>query len=310
MVTGGAGFIGGHTTELLVSEGHDVVVYDNFYTGDMSNLAAVAEKIEIRNADIRDTVALNDAMQGVDYVIHLAAEISNTKSVEDPAWANSINVDGTLNVLIAARDAGVKRLMMASSCAIYGDTGNQAQREDFLPHPLSPYGASKICGEHYLSVFYQIYGLETVRLRYFNVFGPRQSPKSQYAAAIPIFIDRIMQNRELHIFGDGEQTRDFVYVDNVARANYLACTAPKAAGGVYNIASEQPIEINELVRQLRALAGREVEVIYDPAKVGDIKYSASDISKARELLGFVPLVSFEEGLKRTFAYFAAKSGTT
>lgn len=309
MVTGGAGFIGGHTTELLVSEGHDVVVFDNFSTGNMDNLAAVANKIEINRADICDTAALKDAMPGVDFVIHLAAEISNTRSVEDPAWANSINVDGTLNVLIAARDAGVKRLMMASSCAIYGDTGNQPQREDFLPHPLSPYGASKICGEHYLSVFYQIYGLETVRLRYFNVFGPRQSPKSQYAAAIPIFIDRIMQGRELHIFGDGEQTRDFVYVENVARANYLACTAPKAAGGVFNVASEQPIEINELVRQLRALAGREVEVIHDPPKVGDIKYSASDISKARELLGFAPLVSFEEGLKRTFAYFAAQSGT-
>lgn len=310
MVTGGAGFIGGHTTELLVSEGHEVVVFDNFYTGDMNNIATVAGRIEVINADIRDAASLNDAMQGIDYVIHLAAEISNTKSVEDPIWANSINVDGTLSVLIAARDAGVKRLMMASSCAIYGDTGSQPQREDFLPHPLSPYGASKICGEHYLSVFQQIYGLETVCLRYFNVFGPRQSPKSQYAAAIPIFIDRIMQNRELHIFGDGKQTRDFVYVENVARANYLACTAPKASGGVYNIASEQPIELNELVRQLRELARHEVEVVYDPPKVGDIKYSASDISKARELLGFAPLVPFEEGLKRTFAYFAAQSVTT
>lgn len=308
MVTGGAGFIGGHITELLVSEGHDVVVFDNFSTGNLANLAAVADKIEIVEGDIRDTDALNSAMRGVDFVTHQAAEISMTKSVEDPAWANAVNVDGTLNVLIAARDAGVKRLTMASSSAIYGDTGTQAQREDFLPNPLSPYGATKLCGEHYLSVFHQIYGLETVRLRYFNVFGPRQNPKSQYAAVIPIFIDRITQGRELHIYGDGKQTRDFVYVGNVARANYLALTTPGAEGRVYNIASEQSIDLNELVDQLKKLAGRDVEVIYEAAKLGDIKYSASDISAAREKLSFEPLVSFAEGLKRTFAYFAAKPG--
>jgi nucleoside-diphosphate-sugar epimerase len=309
LVTGGAGFIGGHITELLVSEGHDVVVFDNFSTGSMDNLACVADKTKIMEGDIRDIAALSEAMRGIDFVIHQAAEISNTKSVEDPAWVNAINVDGTLNVLISARDAGVKRLTMASSCAIYGDTGTQAQREDFLPHPLSPYGASKLCGEHYLSVFHQIYGLETVTLRYFNVFGPRQNPRSQYAAVIPIFIDRIMRGKQLHIFGDGKQTRDFVYVGNVARANYLACASPKAAGGVFNIASEQSIDLDELVGQLRVLAGREVEVVYDPPVVGDIKHSASDISRAREMLGYEPLVTFEEGLKRTFAYFAAKSGT-
>lgn len=309
LVTGGAGFIGGHTTELLLSEGHEVLVFDNFYTGSMSNLDTVADRIQIVNGDIRDTVGLSDAMQGIDFVIHLAAEISNPKSVEDPVWANAINVDGTLNVLIAARDAGVQRLMMASSCAIYGDTGDQAQREDFLPHPLSPYGATKICGEHYLSVFHQIYGLETVRLRYFNVFGPRQSPKSQYAAAIPIFIDRILQNKELRIFGAGTQTRDFVYVGDVARANYLACTAPDAGGEAFNISGEQSIDLNELVAQLKLLAGRDVEVIHDPPKVGDIKYSSSDPSKARSILGYTPSVAFAEGLKRTFAYLAAKSGT-
>lgn len=308
MVTGGAGFIGGHITELLVSEGHEVVVFDDFSTGSADNLAAVAGKIEIVEGDIRDVASLNDAMRGVDFVIHQAAEISNTKSIEDPAWVNAVNVDGTLNVLISARDAGVKRAIMASSSAIYGDTGTQPQREDFLPHPLSPYGASKLCGEHYLSVFHQIYGLETVILRYFNVFGPRQNPASQYAAVIPKFIDLIMSGRELHIYGDGKQTRDFVYVENVARANYLAGMAPKAAGGVFNIASEQSINLNDLVRQLILLAGREVEVVYDPPVVGDIKYSASDISMARELLGYSPLVTFEEGLKRTFVYFAAKTG--
>lgn len=308
MVTGGAGFIGGHTTELLVSKGHEVLVFDNFSTGHRENLDAVAGKIEISEADICDIDALNKAMQGIDFVIHLAAEISNPRSVEDPLWANSINVDGTLNVLIAARDAGVKRLAMASSCAIYGDTGDKPQREDFVPHPLSPYGATKICGEHYLSVFHQIYGLETVRLRYFNVFGPRQSPRSQYAAAIPIFIDRILQNKEIHIFGDGKQTRDFAYVGDVARANYLACTVPQAAGEVFNISGGRSIDLNELVAQLRHLAGREVEVVYDPPKVGDIKYSSSDPAKARDVLGYVPSVSFAEGLERAFRYLASKSG--
>lgn len=309
MVTGGAGFIGGHITELLVSEGHEVVVFDDFSTGSMNNLTAVADKIEIVRGDIRDIAALNDAMRGVDFVMHQAAEISNTRSIEDPAWANDVNVSGTLNVLISARDAGVKRLTMASSCAIYGDTGAQPQREDFLPHPLSPYGASKICGEHYLSVFHQIYGLETVRLRYFNVFGPRQSPKSQYAAAIPIFIDRILHGKELHIYGDGKQTRDFVFVKDVARANYLACTVPQAAGEVFNISGEQSVDLNEVVDGLKKLAGREVEVIYDAPKLGDIKYSSSDPSKSRSILGYAPSVSFAEGLKSTFAYFTAQSGT-
>lgn len=309
MVTGGAGFIGGHITELLVREGHDVVVYDDFSTGSRANLEAVAGKVKVVEADIRDRAALKDAMQGVDHVIHQAAEISNTKSVEDPAFVNEVNVTGTLNVLISARDAGVKRVVMASSCAIYGDTGSRAQREDFLPHPLSPYGASKLCGEHYFSVFQQIYGLETVRLRYFNVFGPRQNPASQYAAVVPKFIDRIMKGQELHIYGNGEQTRDFVYVENVARANYLATTAPNAAGDVFNVASGESIDLNELVKLLRQLAGREVPVIHDPPVVGDIKYSTSDITKAEQILGYRPDISFAEGLKRTFAYYAAKPRT-
>lgn len=307
MVTGGAGFIGGHITELLVSEGHDVVVFDDFSTGSMDNLTAVADRLEIIRGDIRDLEVLSKAMDGVEFVIHQAAEISNQKSVEDPAWVNDVNVTGTLNVLIAARDAGAKRFVMASSCAVYGDTGSRPQQEDFLPHPLSPYGASKLCGEHYASVFHQIYGLETVVLRYFNVFGPRQNPHSQYAAVIPIFIDRLLEGKELHIYGDGKQTRDFAYVCDVARANYLACTSPRASGGVFNISGEKSIDLNELVRLLQELAGRQVEVVYDPPKIGDIKHSSSNPSHAREVLGYRPSVTFEEGLKRTFAYFAAKS---
>lgn len=308
LVTGGAGFIGGHITELLVREGHEVVVFDDFSTGSEINLAAVADRVQVVRGDVRDIDALNAVMPGTDYVIHQAADISPVRSVEDPGFTNSVNVDGTLNALISAKNAGVRRFVFASSCSIYGDTGRQAQREDFTPRPLSPYGASKMAGEHYAAVFYLIYGLETVRLRYFNVFGPRQSPESQYAAVIPKFIDRILRGQELHIYGDGEQTRDFVFVENVARANYLACTAEKAAGEAFNIAGENTVTLNELVGVLTRMAGRQVEVVHDPPVVGDIRHSASDISKARALLGFSPAVTLGEGLERTFDYFAAKSG--
>ncbi len=308
LVTGGAGFIGGHIVELLVKEGHQAVVFDNFSSGSEDNLNNVKDSIKVIRGDIRDANALKDAICGIDYVIHQAAEISTVKSVEDPVYTNEVNVTGTLNVLTAAKDAGVKRVVFASSCAIYGDTGKRAQKEDFLPQPLSPYGATKIAGEYYLSVFHQIYGLETVRLRYFNVFGPRQNPNSDYAAVIPKFIDRILKGQGLRINGDGEQTRDFVYVENVARANYLACTAPGAAGGVFNIASEQSVSINELANQLVEMSGRKVEIVHGPPLVGDIRYSYSDISKAREILGYAPSVTFAEGLKRTFDYFAAKAG--
>lgn len=309
VVTGGAGFIGGHITELLVAEGHQVTVFDDFSTGSADNLAAVADRIDIVRGDIRDIDALNQVMRGADYVIHQAADISAKRSVEDPVFTNSVNVDGTLNVLISARDAGVRRLVFASSCAVYGDTGRRPQREDFVPQPLSPYGASKMAGEHYVAVFNQIYGLETVRLRYFNVFGPRQNPDSQYAAVIPKFITRTLRGEQLHVYGDGEQTRDFVYVENVAQANYLACFADSAPGEVFNIASEQTITINELVEALGRIAGKKPDVVYDPPVIGDIRFSASDISRARSLLGFSPTVTPWEGLERTFAYFAAKAGT-
>ena len=292
---------------MLVNEGHDVVVFDNFSTGNMSNLAAVESAVKVVVGDIQDINALNSAMKGIDYVIHQAAEISVVRSVSEPTFVNAVNVDGTLNVLMSAKDHGVKRVVMASSSAIYGDTGTRAQSEDCMPNPLSPYGASKMAGEHYLSVFYQIYGLETVRLRYFNVFGPRQNPKSQYAAVIPKFIDRILSCQEIRIYGDGEQTRDFVYVGNVARANCLACTATDAPGKVFNIASEQTVTVSELVHQLTELAGKNVEVMYDPPILGDIKYSSSDITQARKILGYEPSVTFVEGLKRTFDYFAAKT---
>lgn len=306
MVTGGAGFIGSHITELLLSEGHEVVVYDNFSTGRECNLEGFTGPLEVVRGDIRDSETLNKAMRGVNYVIHHAAEISATRSVEEPLFANEVNVTGTLNVLWSAKNNGVKRMTLASSSAIYGDTGKQPQSEKNLPHPLSPYGATKICGEHYYSVFNQIYGVETVRFRYFNVFGPRQNPKSQYAAVIPIFIDRLLAGKEIHIYGDGEQTRDFVFVKDVARANYLACFSDKAPGEVFNIAGGRNVTITELAQILISITGKKVDIIYDEPKLGDIKYSASDITKAREVLGFEPQVSLEDGLKQVVEYLSDK----
>jgi UDP-glucose 4-epimerase len=308
MVTGGAGFIGGHITEFLLDMGHEVVVFDNFSTGSMENLAAVRDKAEVVNGDIRDIGSLDAAMDGVDYVIHHAAEISVVKSVEEPDFVNEVNVGGTMNVLVSARKHKVKRITFASSSAIYGDTSDRAQSEEMLPNPLSPYGASKMAAEHYLSCFYQLYGLETVRLRYFNVYGPRQNPKSQYAAVIPKFIDRILHGQDLHIYGDGEQTRDFVYVKDIARANYLACTADCAAGKVINIATQQSYSVNELAQMLIKMAGKEVEVVHDPPLAGEIKYSASNIELAKDLLDYDPLFDFADGLRLTFEYFAAKAG--
>ncbi len=304
LVTGGAGFIGGHITEHLIGEGHEVVVFDNLSTGKLSNLDAVKGKVEVVTGDIRDQAALETACRGVDYVIHHAAEISMTKSVEDPAFCNEVNVGGTVNVLVAAKNNGAKRVVLASSSAIYGDTGRVKQDETMLPHPLSPYGASKISGEHYCGVFTQVYGLETVCLRYFNVFGPRQNPFSQYAAVIPKFIDKLIKGQEIHIFGDGEQTRDFVFVKNIAWANYLACTAEGAGGAVCNIASDLSISVNDLVKRLFELSGKSVPVIHDAPNPGDIKFSAAEITKAQQVLGFKPQVSFEDGLKKTYQFYA------
>jgi nucleoside-diphosphate-sugar epimerase len=307
MVTGGAGFIGGHITELLVSEGHEVVVFDDLSTGSVDNLSAVKGKVKLVIGDIRNISALREAMDGADHVIHHAAEISVVRSLEEPEFVNEVNVGGTMNVLIAAREKGVKRVVLASSSAVYGDTGAVPQREDFVPDPMSPYGASKIAGEYYLSCFYHLHGMETVRLRYFNVFGPRQNPKSQYAAVIPRFIDRILDGKEIHIYGDGEQTRDFVFVKNVARVNLLACTSPNAPGKVFNIASENTVSVNELAQILAKMAGKEVKIVHDAPIPGEIRYSMSDITRARHELGFEPLVSFEEGLKLTFDYFTAQA---
>jgi len=309
MVTGGAGFIGGHITEMLVGMGHEVVVFDDLSTGRESNLAAVADKIQIARGDIRDIDALNAAMTGVEFVVHHAAEISVIRSLEDPAFINSVNVDGTLNVLISAKDNGVKRVVFASSSAVYGDTGKTAQREDFLPQPLSPYGATKIAGEYYMSVFNHIYGLETVRLRYFNVFGPRQNPDSQYAAVIPKFISRIINGQELHIYGDGEQTRDFTYVANVVDGVLTACHAPGVSGEVINVATGGRTSLNVLYRALQDLIGARVEPGYAASRAVDVRDSQADITKAQRLLAYRPTVSFAEGLRATVEWYRASQVT-
>lgn len=309
LVTGGAGFIGSHIVELLLSEGHEVEIYDNFSTGREINLGRFKEAVKVHRADIRDADRLSSAMTGVNFVIHHAAEVSAIKSVEDPLWANDINVTGTLNVLARAADAGVERVILASSSAVYGDTGKRPQAETDLTHPISPYGATKLCGEHYCGVYNEIYGMETVCLRYFNVFGPRQNPKSQYAAVIPKFISRLIADQDIHIYGDGEQTRDFVYVKDVARANYLACMSDKAPGQVFNIAGGRSVSVNELASILMQVTGKSVEIIHDAPNAGEIKYSASVTEKARDVLGFVPLTSFEDGLSQVVSYLTLEEPT-
>lgn len=297
MVTGGAGFIGSHIVELLLAEGQEVVVFDNFSTGREVNIAPFGNSIQVVRGDIRDIDAINCAMDGVDYVIHHAAEISVIKSLEEPEFVNEVNVGGTINILSSAAKHGVKRVTFASSSAVYGDTGTIPQHEGMLPNPISPYGASKIAAEQYISCFYHLHGLETVRLRYFNVFGPRQNPKSQYAAVIPKFADRLIAGKELHIYGDGEQTRDFVYVKDIARANYMACFADNAAGEVFNIAGGKGVTVNELANTLMRVSKRKVEIVYDSPVAGEIKYSTNGSTKAQDVLGFTPQTSLEDGLR-------------
>jgi UDP-glucose 4-epimerase len=242
-------------------------------------------------------------MDGIDYVIHHAAEISVAKSLIEPQLVNDVNVGGTINVLVSAKKHNVKRVTFASSSAVYGDTGKQVQSEDMLPNPISPYGASKIAAEHYLACFYHLHGLKTVRLRYFNVYGPRQNPKSQYAAVIPKFIDKILRGEDIHIYGDGRQTRDFIYVKDIARANYIACTSDSAPGRVFNIATGISYSVNDLAQMLKSIAEKDVNIVHDLPLAGEIKYSAGSIAQAKDILGFEPSVDFADGLKLTYDHF-------
>lgn len=304
LVTGGAGFIGSHIVERLVELGESVVVLDNLSTGRIENLAPWLDSITFVEGDIREFERVWNSCIGTDYVLHQAALPSVPRSVQDPIASNEANVSGTLNVLVAAREAGVRRVVYAGSSSVYGDTPSLPKHEAMPARPLSPYAISKHAGELYCQVFTRIYGLETVVLRYFNVFGPRQDPASQYAAVIPKFITALQQGIPPVIFGDGEQSRDFTYVANVVEANLLACRAENAAGEVINIACGQRTSLNDLVRALQGVTGCEVEPVHEEGRAGDVKHSLADIDKARRLLGYAPTVPLEEGLARTVAYYA------
>ncbi|NSW78204.1 MAG: SDR family oxidoreductase [Chthonomonadetes bacterium] len=303
LVTGGAGFIGSHLTDRLVEMGHEVTVLDDLSTGREQNIAHLKGRIRFVRGSITDLPLLREVMQGVEVVFHQAALGSVPRSVEDPATTHEVNVTGTFNVLLAARDAGVRRVVYAASSSAYGDTPALPKVESMLPNPLSPYAVSKLVGEYYCQVFTRVYGLETVSLRYFNVFGPRQNPDSQYAAVIPRFITAALKGEPLTVYGDGEQSRDFTYIENVVQANLLAMESPAAVGKVYNVACGGRYTLNELIRQLQAILGRNLQVRYLPPRAGDIKHSMASIDAARRDLGYCIVVDFREGLRYTVEWY-------
>jgi len=305
LVTGGAGFIGSNLTEALLKQGHQVRVLDNFSTGKRENLAfnGAYPSFEIIEGDIRDLNFCQKTIKGTEFVFHQAALPSVQRSVEDPLTSNSVNVEGTLNVLLAARDAGVRRLIYASSSSVYGDTPTLPKREVMPANPLSPYALQKYIGEQYCRLFFQLYGLETVSLRYFNIFGPKQDPTSIYSAVIPKFIDALLEGRPPVIFGDGEQSRDFTYIDNVLQANLLAMTREHLNGETINIACGRRTSVNQLLNILKNIMGSKVLPIYQERRKGDVRDSLADIQKGKQVLNYEPQVEIEAGLKRTVEYF-------
>jgi UDP-N-acetylglucosamine/UDP-N-acetyl-alpha-D-glucosaminouronate 4-epimerase len=303
LVTGGAGFIGSHIVDELLRRGERVRVLDNLSTGHAENLGAVRQKIDWHQTDIRNLDAIRPRFGGVDYVIHLAAISSVPRSVEDPLTSNSVNLDGTLNVLVAARDATVKRVVFSASSAAYGDHPALPRVESQEPRPLSPYALAKVASEYYCQIFTRFYGLDTVALRYFNIFGPRQSPDSPYSGVLSLFIAAYLGGATPTIYGDGEQSRDFIYVDNAVDATLRACTATGPVGKVINVGTGEPHTLNEIISLLNNLLGQQVTPRYDAARAGDVKHSHADITLARKLLGFEAKVSFDEGLQRTIDWF-------
>jgi len=308
LVTGGAGFIGSNIVEGLLAKGETVRVFDNFSTGTKENLAPFKHKIKLFEGDIRNPAALKKAMKGVTYVSHQAALRSVPKSVDNPVDCNEVNITGTLNVLIAARNAGVKRLVYASSSSAYGDCKVFPQVETLAPNPVSPYAVAKLAGEHYCMVFARTYRFETVALRYFNVFGPRQNPESLYSAVIPKFMEQAQQGKPLEVHWDGRQSRDFTFVKNVVDANTKAALAPKAAGNVYNIATGTTDSLLDIISGLESILGRKLKIHSLPKRAGDVRKTWANISKARRELGYKPLVGFKEGLKLTWGYFEDRFG--
>ena len=305
LITGIGGFIGSSLARALLSRGEQVRGVDNFCTGKRENLADILDRIDFHEADIVDLAAMHKACAGVDFVLHQAAIPSVPKSVLDPLGSNQANVDGTVNVLIAARDAKVKRLVYAASSSAYGDTPTLPKREDMKPDPISPYAVAKLASEHYLISFYRCYQLETVALRYFNIFGPRQDPSSAYSGVLAKFITVMLRGEQPSIYGDGEQSRDFTYIDNAVEANLLACKAPaaKVAGQMFNVATGRRVSLNETFKLLQPLTSYKGQPKYGPERGGDIKHSLADISKAEAGLGYKPKIDFEEGLRRTVEWY-------
>jgi UDP-glucose 4-epimerase len=303
LVTGGAGFIGSHIVQALLARGHEVRVLDNLSTGRRSNLPLDA--VELIEGDLRSFERVSTSVRGVDLVFHQGALPSVPRSIQDPLTSNAVNVEGTLNVILASRDHGVRRVVVASSSSVYGDTEWMPRREDQPVAPLAPYAVAKLAAEQYAISAHRVFDLETVALRYFNVFGERQDPDSGYAAVIPTFIRLMLANERPTINGDGQTSRDFTYVDNVVAANLAAAEAPKAAGRVINVAMQDSHTLDELVRVLNRLMGTELAPVYAPPRPGDVPESLADISLAREILGYSPSVSFEEGLGRTIRHLAS-----
>ena len=306
LITGGAGFIGSNIAENLVNKGEEVRILDNFSTGRRENIAPLLNRIELIEGDLRDLPAVKRAAKGMNYILHQGAIPSVPRSVASPIESNEANANGTLNLLVAARDEGVKRVVYASSSSVYGDTPELPKKEDMKPNPLSPYAVAKLAGEYYCQVFFKIYGLETVCLRYFNVFGSRQDPTSQYAAVVPKFITAMLCGKSPTIYGDGLQSRDFTYIENVIKANLLAAQSPEAPGKVYNMACQKRFTLLELIDVLNEILGTRIEPVHADPKIGDVKHSLADITRAKNELGFNIEVDFKEGLKRTIDWMRNK----
>jgi nucleoside-diphosphate-sugar epimerase len=308
LITGIAGFIGSSIARELLTRGERVRGIDNFATGKRENIQEIADRIEFEEADLLDLDAMQGACRGVDCIFHQAAIPSVPKSVKDPLGSNRANVDGTVNLLVAARDASVARVVYAASSSAYGDTPTLPKREGMTPNPISPYAVAKLASEYYMMSFYRCYGLETVSLRYFNIFGPRQDPSSPYSGVLAKFTTQMLRGEAPTIFGDGTQSRDFTYIENAVQANLRASQAPgdKVAGRVFNVASGTRIDLNETCRLLKELTGYEGAIQYGPERGGDIKHSLADITQAKEAFGYEPTVTFEEGLRHTVAWYRGR----
>ncbi len=308
LVTGGAGFIGSHIVERLARAGHRVRVLDNLFSGREANLDSIDGDVELIRADIRDVQALAEATRGVEVVFHEAALGSVPRSLADPMTTHQVNLTGTLNVLLAARDANVRRVVYASSSSVYGETAVLPKHEQLTPQPVSPYALSKLAAEHYIRVFHRVYGLEAVSLRYFNIFGPRQDPESEYAAVVPRFVTALLEGKRPVIYGDGLQSRDFTYVENVVNANLLAAEAEGVGGKAFNVACGGRYSLLDLLGRLKETIGSEVEPLHEAARAGDVRDSQASFEKAQKWLGYHVSVDFEEGLRRTVEWYREQMG--